>query len=182
MDYAFFESLSIEEAQQFLSRFLETEGRAARDLVLSARQAGLSADFQLGSLVPMLSWIVGEIRTIPVEPDNSLPEWIRGSDSYIHNLFDFDDLSKVLVLRGAYYLGETFIRSCQGLSWTIGNSETAFGNMPVVHGFLGGLEMAPMVILENTFGRILSGRGSKADLEEMVSYWASRAKQSYSSG
>lgn len=175
MDYEFFEALSAEQARQFLSRFLEAERDSVEELLASARQAGLSADFKMESLVPILDFVARKIGTVSREPDNSLPDWIRHSVSYVDNLFDFDDESKVLVLRCAYYFGETFIRTFSRLYWGVGDSETALKNMPVIHGFRGGLELAPLLVLENVFGRVVSGRGGEADLYSMVGYWESLA-------
>ncbi len=177
MDFAFFESLTVEEARIFLSRFLEEEKVATEKLVAAAKSAGLSADYNVESLVPLFWWVAGGLKTIPREPDLSLPDWIRNSTSYTENLFDFDNESKIVVLRSAYYLGETFIRSFQGLQWRIGNAETALQNMPVVHGFRHKLEMAPMLVAENLFGRILSGNGGLGDVQKMVSTWVSRTKR-----
>lgn len=175
MDYEFFESLTNEDAGLYLVRFLEAEGKSVEQLIQDVREEGISANYSIAVLVPVLSAVYRRIKTVSREPDKSLPDWIRNSASYGANLFDFDDVSKVLILRGAYYMGETFVRSFRRLEWGLGDQDTAVKNMPVVRGFRQKLELAPMLVLENTFGRALSGRGSSSDIQEMVSYWASMA-------
>ncbi len=171
---SFFESLTPQEADTYLRRFLETERSAVQEMISDAKKSGVSADFLIESVVPFLSWVLGKLKTTPRSPDLSLPEWIRRSTSYQSNLFDFDESSKVLILRSAYYLGESLVRSFPTLSWATGNPDTAVKNMPVVTGFRYQMELAPMLVLENVFGRILSGSKSSADLQEMVSTWVEK--------
>jgi hypothetical protein len=171
MDYGFFESSTPQEADTYLRRFLETEKSAVQEMTSDAKKSGISADFLIESVAPFLSWVLGKLKTTPRSPDQSLPEWIRKSASYQSNLFDFDEASKVLILRSAYYLGESFVRSFPMLSWATGNLDTAVKNMPVITGFRHQMEMAPMLVLENVFGGILSGSKSLVDLQKMVSTW-----------
>lgn len=176
MDYQYFDSLSTIDAEAFLGHFLETECKSVDDLISKAGNDGIKADFSIESLAPVLCWIYRALRIVPQEPDESLPGWIKECISYKSNLFDFDGESKVMILRGAYYLGETFVRSSKKLYWSIGNQETAVKNMPVVRGFRHGLEMAPMLVVENVYGRIFSGAGTEADIETMISYWLKARK------
>ena len=71
------------------------------------------------------------------------------------NLFDFDDPSKIMVLRIAYYMGECFVRNFPDLVWAVGDAYTALKNIPVVSGFRGEQEMPPMLVAENLFARVL---------------------------
>src|SRR5688572_17390003 len=86
----------------------------------------------------------------------------------------FDEPSKILVLRAAYYLGESFVRCHSGLHWTVGNVETAEGNMPVVAGFDSGLELAPILIAENLL-RVITEPEKLGDIERTMEYWSQKA-------
>ena len=174
MDVAFCESLTGEEACQFLSRLLDEEKAVVENLLAAAKTAGLLVDYSIDSLVPLFWWVVGDLKIIRSEPDVTLPDWIRNSDSYTDNLFDLDETSTITVLRSAYYLGETFVRSFPGLKWGVGNSDTALQNMPVVRGFCHNLELAPMLVAENVFRKILSGNGDQSGIQTMVSSWVSK--------
>jgi hypothetical protein len=91
----------------------------------------------------LMRWAVGQVKTVPLPEDPSVPIWIRETDSYKTNLLHFDDASKPIVLCLAYYLGECFVRGFSGLAWAVGSHETALTNMPVVSGFGNGIELAP---------------------------------------
>jgi hypothetical protein len=54
-----------------------------------------------------------------------------------------------LVLRAAYFLGESFAKDYPELHWGRGNRETALQNMPVISGFKGNIEMPPIMVTEN---------------------------------
>ena len=81
MDFAFFESLTGEEAGQFLSRFLDEEKAAVENLLAAAKTAGLLVDYSIDSPVPLFWWVFGDLKIIRSEPDVTLPDWIRKSHS-----------------------------------------------------------------------------------------------------
>jgi hypothetical protein len=83
------------------------------------------------------------------------------TEDYLHGLHDFDDPSKIIVLRFAYHMGECFVRNFPDLAWSVGEADTALRNKPVVSGFRGGQEMPPMLVAENLFRRVLSGRAGE---------------------
>ena len=62
-------------------------------------------------------------------------------DFHKQGLTEFAEELKVLILRAAYYLGESFHRRASALSWTIGNAELIEKNIPVISGFRSGTEM-----------------------------------------
>lgn len=105
--------------------------------------------------------------------NSSLPAWIRECDSYLSGLEEFDEPSKVLVLRASYYLGESFVRYSDKLSWATGNLDTAEQNMPVITGFSDELEMAPMLVTENLFLRILADGAPYEDINRAIESWLS---------
>jgi len=140
-----------------LEGFLETEARAIEKMLIDARRDGLETDFGVESLPPLKRWALRQLKTVPQLPDPSLPTWITKTEDYHRNLFDFDDPSKIVVLRFAYYMGECFVRNFADLLWSVGDVDTALKNIPVVSGFRGGLEMPPMLVAENLFRRMLKG-------------------------
>jgi hypothetical protein len=153
MDFRFFESLTQDEAEAYLRSFL-TELRNAMPAFLdSACAAGVATDFSLSSISPLFAWISASLNTVPLEPDPEVPEWIRSSPTYAANLFDFDEPSRILILRGGYYLGESFVRAYPRLRWAVGRSNTAEQGQPVVTGFDHGMELAVLLVAENTLAR-----------------------------
>jgi hypothetical protein len=173
MDFAFFESLTPEEAQAFLENYLKVEENAVKELLIAVKSEGICADFTIPSVSPVLKWILDKIKTIPQQADETLPKWIRECDSYIRGLIDFDEPSKILVLRASYYLGESFVRYADVLTWATGDRETAEQNMPVVTGFQHGIEMAPMLIVENLSLRILADGAPYEDIDRAIKGWLS---------
>jgi hypothetical protein len=174
MDFAFFERLSPAEAQEFLASFLREEREAVERMLESADRDGVRGDYSLSSVAPVFSWILDKIRTTPRIPDPSLPWWIRDSGGYARNPFDFDDPSKALVLRAALYLGESFVRAFDRLEWAIGDPETAEQQQPVVRGFVGRLEMAPILVAENMLRKALDGRITVEGIRRVVERWTEK--------
>lgn len=150
-------SLDPNEARSLLEGFLETEACVSEQMLIAARREGLEVDFSVESLRSLMRWAVRQLKTIPQLPDPSLPTWITKIEDYQRDLFDFDEPSKVVVLRIAYYMGECFVRNFADLLWSIGDADTALKNIPVVSGSRGGLEMPPMLVAENLFRRMLKG-------------------------
>ena len=169
MDFNFFESLTCEESQAFLERFIICEREAVESMHELSCKAGIFLDYQLDSLSHNLKWFLGMVRIkrIPV-PENE-PEWVRQfhKDGLVH----FEEDSKSLVLRAAFYLGETFVRFNSKLSWAVGNPEFIQKNMPVVTGFQSGRELATIMVLENVFLRILGDAAPQLDIDRMVDTW-----------
>lgn len=174
MRFDFFESLSHEEAKTFLDRFLEVESVRINEVLEQCSSEGVRATLGVDSVVPFMRWIATKLKTGPVAPDMHLPMWIRKTDSYAQNLFEFDEVSKILTLRAAYFLGESFVKSFRNLHWTIGNSETAEANMPVVAGFQSGLEMAPLLIAENLLRRVIAEPSKQSDIDKAVDFWVQK--------
>jgi len=93
---------------------------------------------------------------------------------YARNLFDLDEGSKVLVLRGAFYLGETFRVSHPGLSWAVGGTETAPQGQPVVTGFKFSMEMPVLLMSENLFARTLAGEPAGPVVSAVIVAWEAK--------
>jgi hypothetical protein len=174
MNFTLFESLTTEQAQDFIKHYLTLEAKAIVDMSCEAQDQGMKCDFSIGSISSFFGWISSKLATIPVEHNSSVPLWIRETDSYQEGLKTFDERSKVLVVRASYYLGETFCRSFESLSWGIGSCEIAEQNMPVITGFHSGFEMAPMLIAENLLLRIVADGESSAVVDRAVEAWVNR--------
>lgn len=172
MRFNFFESLSREEAIAFLDRFLKVEPAHVDEMLRQCLSDGVPCSFGVDSVGPVMRWVAARLKTVSTEPNTQLPEWIRETDSYTRNLFEFDETSKLLTVRVAYFLGESFVRSFRGLHWKTGNLETAEANMPVVAPFQHDLEMAPILIAENLFRRVIAEPSKLLDIDKAVEYWA----------
>jgi hypothetical protein len=169
MNFELFNSMTPEEARDHLQGFLATERVAMDTLVRATKQAGVQMDYSIGSLSPVLKWILTGIQIIRVPVPATEPQWIR--DFHRGGLIAFPDESKYLILRAAYYLGECFVRANSALIWTVGDPEGAEKNMPVVAGFRSSMEMAPMMVCENLFGRVVGDGVPETHIDAMVKTW-----------
>ncbi len=106
MDFSFFESLSKQEAESFLNNYLSVESKAFLGMIGLIEKDNIIVDFSIQSIPIILKWIFDKIKTIPMQIDETLPKWLIECDSYSKGLFDFDEPSKVLILRASYYLGD----------------------------------------------------------------------------
>lgn len=117
MDFQFFERLTEAEAEKYKDEVLDVGRRDLPHLAERAASEGVSADLSLDSTPALLRWLAAGTSAVPRSVDRSLPGWIRESESYKENLFDFDEPSKHLIHLGAYVLGESFVRAYPLLRW-----------------------------------------------------------------
>lgn len=169
MNFSFFESLSIEEAQDHLDGFIKTEALAIEAMRSAAIDANVVIDFSMASLPGFLRWILPNIEVMRIRVPETEPDWIR--EFHKDGLVEFTEESKYLVLRAAYYLGECFIQTSNRLSWGIGNLDSIEKNMPVVTGFRFKMEMAPLMVCENVYTGILGDGKSPDVMNTMISSW-----------
>jgi hypothetical protein len=174
MNFASFENLTVDEAREYLERFRSVGNEVLPDLISAAAADGVVADLSVASVEPVAEWIARQAVTIPLAPDPELPEWIRASDTYEANLFDFDESSKALILRLAFYLGESFTRAHRPLSWGVGRKDTAPQGQPVIAGFLHGMEMPVLLVAENFVARAAAGGPPAGEAARAVSTWESK--------
>lgn len=171
MNFRFFASLTRAEAQQFLVDFLSTETKALRPFLWRASQDGIHCDFTFTSIGQLLGWAFTQVVTVRREPDDLLPAWITETSSYNRSLFDVAEESKPLLLRGSYYLGQTFVVQCPRLRWAVGDRSTTEQNMPVIAGFLSGSELAPLLVTENLFLRFRADGQPPTIIDDAVACW-----------
>ena len=169
MNFELFDSMPPEEAREHLRGFLDTECIAMDVMVPAAQQAGVRMDYSIASLPSVLKWILSGVQITRIPVPATEPQWIR--DFHKDGLIDFPEESKYLILRAAYYLGETFVRANQALFWTVGDSESVEKNMPVIGGFRSGDEMAPLMVCENALGAILGDGEKESCIDVMVHSW-----------
>jgi hypothetical protein len=173
MDFEFFEKLSQDEANAFLSRFRELEAPKIEEMRKQSAVTGFELNFSIQSIAPFMRWALARLVAIPKEPDSQVSWWIRNTDSYIKRLFEFDDQSKSLILRVAYYLGESFVKSHSTLRWGTGNPKYAQTKMPVVVGFRNGKELPPILVADNLLGRVTAEPSKLPDVEKTIECWDS---------
>ena len=168
MDYDFFDSLTPEQAQAYLNRFVEVERQALKELQADAAKGKICLDYSLSSLPSVLKWMVKQVRMIRTPVPEDLPQWIR--QAHRKGLAEFDDDSKTIVLRAAYYLGECFAR-LPGMRWSTGNVEYLEKNMPVIAGFSHDQELPPLIVARNQFARIVRGGKPDSEIDSMIEVW-----------
>jgi hypothetical protein len=171
MNFKLFESMSPIEAQEHLRYFLDTESKAVEAMRPVIEEAGLTLDYSIESLAPILKWILHKVEAVRVPVPETEPDWVR--QAHQEGLIEFPDESKYLILRAAFYLGESFVRTYQSLKWTTGNPEFVEKNMPAVSGFQTGVEMAPEMIMENLATRIFGHNAPIEDIDKAISLWVS---------
>jgi hypothetical protein len=169
MNFALFDSMSLDEARDHLNGFLESERLALESMRPAAEEAGVVMDYSLSSLPHVLKWILKRVRFVRVPLPASEPEWIR--QAHPEGIIEFNEESKYLILRCAYYMGECFVRSHPALRWATGDPEYIEKNMPVVAGFTSDKEMATMMIVKNVFTRILGYNAPITDIDRALNTW-----------
>ena len=174
MNYPFFESLSASDAEVYLDRFLTVGREALEPLMRDAARCGIAADLSVASLTPVFDWLIGLASAVPLDPDPSVPEWIRATPVYARNHFDLDEGSKMLALRAAFYLGEAFRLAHPRLSWAVGRAETAPQGQPVVTGFKYSMEMPVLLVSTNMFARRLGDWPASPGVPEMIATWEAK--------
>jgi hypothetical protein len=169
MNFDAFHSMTVNEAREYLAGFLATERGAISIIEPAAHGAGVEMNYTLQSLPSVLKWILSGVTVFRVPVPETEPKWIR--DYHKDGLVEFAEPSKYLILRGAYYLGECFVRYHPARSWSIGDSEYMEKNMPVVAGFRSRMELPPILVCESIFSRILGTNAPESHIDVMVNSW-----------
>ena len=168
MDYEFFHSLTADQAQTYLDSFREVEREAIDKMMPLVADDGCNMDYSLSTLGHLLKWMVKTVRVDRVPVPDEVPSWIR--QAHPDGLTEFDEGSKTIVLRTAYYLGECFARLPE-LRWATGNIEYLYKNMPVVTGFQFDKELPPLVVVDNMFAIIAGDGGPPARIDTTIEVW-----------
>ncbi len=171
MNFELFSNLTEDEARQFLVDYLEQEGTAWAEAEPAMLKTGIKTKIAMDNIASILIWFFEQLETMPVKPDLTLPHWIRATDSYTNGLFEFDEQSKILILRGAYLLGECFVIEHKSLSWDIGDAKSAVKHMPVVNGFKHSMEMSPIMVVENIYKKVLADGAPIDCIQNIINTW-----------
>ena len=174
MGWELLDSLTADEAQVVLRNFLDVESNAFREVLPLAAKDGISVDFSIASIVPMLVWIARQLKQVPIEPPPDIPDWIRRDHEKNCGWVEFDEPSKVLVFRAGYYLGESFVRNVQGLEWGVGHPDYSDKNTPVVTGFVKDEEMPAIRVARVMLSRTVRA-GNDAHIGKAINHWLSKA-------
>jgi hypothetical protein len=174
MDFAFFEKLSEEGARAFLENYRKVGAKHLPDLEQLVARHGAALDFSVDSIRAAFEVVARQVDTVPTALDESLPAWMKNSESFRAGLYEFSDDSRLLVLRLSYYLAETLIRaSGEALRWGVGGPDTAVQHQPVVEGFRGVVQMSPLLVTENLLRRLIEEPDPRTadDVDRAVATW-----------
>lgn len=150
MDYEFFEALTPEQAQTYLDRFLEVESKEILETLDAARAAGVRTDYSVDSIPELLCWLATRVNVVQVEPPEDVDSWVRDAMEQQHGGFrDFDDATRPLVLRAAYYFGQSFVESFPNMRWAPGRADRIEFQQPVITGFPTDADLPCLVVAEN---------------------------------
>lgn len=169
MNFELFEAMSPTDAQEHLQDFLATESAAIEAMRPTIEEAGHTMDYSISSLAPILEWIFNRVQVRRVPVPHTEANWVR--QAHEGGLIEFPEDSIYLILRAAYYLGESFVRTYPSLRWGTGNPGYMEKNMPVVIGFISGKELAPVMVINNVFKRVLRGQGTISHIGRVISTW-----------
>ena len=172
MDFEFFAGLSEIEARQFLDHFLTVESKQIQSILGRCASEGVRCDYSVESIAPLLQCVLTQISVLPKEGDDQVPDWIRTTETYVKNLFEFDNASKHLILGAAFYVGQSLVQTGGNLHWSVGATGTAEEHMPVVTGFRNRIELAPLLVVENLFGRVITDPTKLNDISTAIDYWS----------
>jgi hypothetical protein len=171
VNFAFFEGLTDEQAEECLHEFLREGEDALPVLIAEALADGIAAHLSVESVPRMIGVVERRVTTQALDPDPDIPAWIRESETYEENLFDFSDESKRLLAAAAFYFGEAFVGGYPNLRWGVGDRRTAVQAQPVVDGFSHGLELAVLLVTENVVARGVHDGSSEREAERAVASW-----------
>lgn len=171
MNYAFFDSLSRPEAEDYLHAFLTEIALGFDEMAARAAADGLVLDYSIQTIAPLMLWALPQLKTVPLPEDLNVSAWIRQTKEYADGLYDFTGSTRILVLRSAYYFGESFVREFPQLGWGVGNQDYAEKHMPVVWGFKSRLELSPLLVSENLYRRVISDGSKSHSFATAVEYW-----------
>ncbi len=171
MHFGFFEQLSPADADAFLQAFLEAEAAPTHDMLMAASADGLPTTFTPASISPVLLWVLPRLVTVPRPPDPAVPAWIRATPSYSPGLFDFAPESAAVLLRCAYFLGMSFVRTYGCLRWSVGDQRFAQKHMPVIVGFKHSLELPVLLVVENLFRRLIADHAPETTVSRAIDRW-----------
>jgi hypothetical protein len=174
MDIEFFENLSVEDAERYLQRFLEVERSGIKRTVRVVRSAGVEVDYSLESVAPFIVWTAESVRTREVPKPTDLPGWLATSIP-AEDLVEVAEASRSLVLRAAYYLGESLVRNRPNLRWGVGSADFAHQQQPSVLGFRGDQELPVLLVTENTVLNATQADDPRAAVERPINTWIDRA-------
>ena len=168
-----FQSMTSDEATDYLGEFLAFGQNRGLRLIEENLRFTTDLDFNIDSLAGILISLVPLLETVPRSPEPVVPEFIRNSEVYKNGLFEFDEHSNNLLLAAAYYLGETFVRAFPQLKWGTGDTDYREGNMPVVEGFKFSKQLAPILVVENLFRRVVGESGTAESITMAIGAWTS---------
>ena len=172
MNSNFFQNLSTEDARMFLNDFLMNAASGFKTMGPEMVNNDIVVDYTVESVFPVFKWILRQLKTLPEKEDENIPEWIRVTESYKKGLYSFEEVSKVLILRFAFYMGESFVKDFETLHWSLGKSKTMQKNMPVITGFKSKMEMAVLVVSHNMFATALEDKETDS-AETAIETWRS---------
>lgn len=170
MDFNYFEKLTKPESDQYLIDFLNVTKEGLISMIQQFEKDKINVDFSMESITPVLLWVVKNTSLLKEKEDQSLPEWIKQSNSYKNSLYSFDEQSKIYILRASYYFGECFVKINSKLSWATGDIKSLQANMPVVKGFKKNIELPPILVTENLIRKILEGHDQSV-ITKAIEYW-----------
>ena len=164
MNFDFFANLSQDDALKFLDWFL---GYGSNNL-----PKGRSRDQRD---LPSFSHALSErCLRIPLEDSGTnVPDWIRNTPAHKSMGKKITDRGSHEVFVAAYDFGQWFIDNHSRLSWAVGDSESAVQNMPVVTGFDKGLELSPLLVVENLTVRSQSSKNPSEIFRKALKKWES---------
>ena len=146
MDYRFFETLTLQEAEDYLDAFKRAgRARIGDDWWSRLPTEGTSA------ICPYFAEVAGVVRVAQVPPPPDAPAFIVQAMERDHGGFcEFaDDDSQRAVLRAAFFMGAAFIHSYPCLTWSVGAKDVADTGQPVVCGFRTGAHLPVLSVAEN---------------------------------
>jgi hypothetical protein len=178
MNLGCFQDFSEIAANAWLSRFLTEESGAMSDYATDLRDDGIAVDFSVESIPAHVIWVAERVRTSKPSADPEIPDWVQESELFEETNFEFDGDSRILLLRFAYYLGESFVRENPALSWAVGAPRTAPQGQPVVKGFDFEMELPVLMVAEVLVARVVRQHSPDGGAGKAIDSWLSKLPSS----
>ncbi len=166
-----FHELSNQEANCFLEEFLESESKVLAEIIESWAINGRELSLVRDNIVPYFLEYDPIVRPKFRDWGDHLPEEMKSLPEHAKGESYFEEDARICLLRMGYFFGECLRNESNKLHWAVGESKYAYAGMPVIVGFVNGLECPPIQICENTIRKIEKNGLTFDQFLNVFDYW-----------
>ena len=149
-----FNDMSQNEAERFLAEFVETEKKVLADTIRLKKESGDTLDIGRLHIVHYFEEFDPMVRPKYRDWGDRLPQLMQTLPEHVKGERFFDESARMCLLRMGYYFGDCLLEEFPHLSWSVGDRKYARSGEPVIIGFFGKIECAPIHVCTTIISRI----------------------------